>query len=77
MQNHKIPGGFESKLATQLKHKEGESKIFFKFIELKFGSTTRRPATDFAAVRTRILIELQHFMSERLMLNDLSAQITA
>lgn len=65
MQNHKIPGGCESKLAIQLVHDEDEDKKFFKSIELKFGSTTRRAAINVADVRTSILDALQHFLTER------------
>lgn len=52
-------------MAAQLDHDEDEDKVLFKSIELKFGSTTRRPATDVAAVRTSILVALQHFLTER------------
>lgn len=70
MENRPLPGGFENKLSAKLTIDEEDDKTYFKDIELKESSRTRRKPKDSAEVRKDVLVSLQTFLTERFKIDD-------
>lgn len=69
MRNCKLPGGFESNLASQVIHEEDEDKFFLKSIELQTARPSRRATAnstlDFTDLRENILNAICNFLTDR------------